>query len=155
LALDKKILGKLQRFCVYRERSTKEVKDKLVALKVDYREFSEYINTLQEQKFLSEHRFVTAFINDKFKINRWGKIKIRQALQLHKVENALIETSFEKIDDASYIKTLQQIINRFKPKVKGLDTYAAQQKILAHCYSKGFEPELARQIISAVENEAL
>jgi len=135
LALNKKILGKLQRFCVYRERSTKEVKDKLVALQVDYRELAEYINALQEQKFLSEPRFVAAFVNDKFKINRWGKIKIRQALQLHKIDPALIEMGFEKIDDVVYTKTLQHIINKFKPKVKGLDIYTAQQKILAHCYS--------------------
>ena len=147
MAIDKKILGKLQRFCVYRERSTKEVKDKLIALKVDYRELSEYMNALEEQKFLSEPRFVTAFINDKFKINRWGKIKIRQALQLHKVDPALIETGFEKIDDDAYTKTLQHIINRFKPKVKGLDIYTTQQKTIAHCYSKGFEPELVRSFL--------
>jgi regulatory protein len=147
LALNKKILGKLQRFCVYRERSTKEVKDKLVALQVDYRELAEYINALQEQKFLSEPRFVAAFVNDKFKINRWGKIKIRQALQLHKIDPALIEMGFEKIDDVVYTKTLQHIINKFKPKVKGLDIYTAQQKILAHCYSKGFEPEMVRSLL--------
>lgn len=147
MILDKKILGKLQRFCVYRERSTKEVRDKLIALKVDYQELAEYINTLEEQKFLSEPRFVAAFINDKFKINRWGKIKIRQVLQLHKIENALIETGFEKIDDAAYTKTLQHIINRFKPKLKNLDLYVTQQKTLAHCYSKGFEPELVRTLL--------
>jgi regulatory protein len=147
LTLDKKILGKLQRFCVYRERSTKEVKDKLVALKVEYSALSAYINALEEQKFLSDTRFVSAYINDKFKINRWGKIKIRQALQLHQIDNSLIESGFEKIDDAEYAKTLRHIINRFKPKVKGLDVYAAQQKTLAHCYSKGFEPELVRTLL--------
>ncbi len=144
---DKKTAEKLQRFCAYRERSIKEVKDKLTALHVAPQEHALYIKMLQSQKFLDEKRFVSAFINDKFKINRWGRIKIRQLLLAYHVDEALIEKGFEKIDEAEYLKTLQQIINRYKPKTKGLDTYKAQQKILTHCYSKGFEPELVRMLL--------
>lgn len=149
---DKKILAKLQRFCVYRERSIQEVKEKMALLKVPFAEYNLYIALLEEQKFLDEKRFVKAFINDKFKINRWGKIKIKQALALHKISGNDADEIFERcIDEQHYLKTLQQIITRFKPKTKGLDKYKAQQKILAHCYAKGYEPEWVRQIISTEE----
>lgn len=151
---DKKILAKLQRFCVYRERSVQEVKEKLALLNVPYAQYQLYISLLEEQKFLNEQRFIKAFINDKFKINRWGKNKIKQALALHKISAHEAEEMFEScIDEQKYQKNLQHIITRFKPKTKGLENYKAQQKILAHCYAKGYEPEFTRKILEQLKEE--
>ena len=150
MVLDKKILGKLQRFCAYRERSTKEVKDKLTTLKIFYDQQQHYIKTLEEQKFLDEARFVKAFVNDKFKINRWGKIKIRQALSLFQVNDTLITHALDNIDEAEYLKSLQHIITRYKPKTKGLEKYPATQKILKHCYSKGYEPDITGKLLQDI-----
>jgi regulatory protein len=150
MVLDKKILGKLQRFCAYRERSTKEVNDKLTTLKIFYDQQQLYVKVLEEQKFLDEARFVKAFVNDKFKINRWGKIKIRQALSLFQVNDTLIIHALENIDDAQYLKALQHIIDRYKPKTKGLEKYLATQKILKHCYSKGYEHDITGKLLQDI-----
>ncbi len=154
ITADKKILAKLQRFCVYRERSVQEVKEKMNLLMVPYAQYQLYISLLEEQKFLDEQRFIKAFINDKFKINRWGKNKIKQALALHKISAHEADEVFEYyIDEQQYLKTLQHIITRFKPKTKGLEKYKAQQKILAHCYAKGYEPELTIKVLEQLKGE--
>jgi SOS response regulatory protein OraA/RecX len=59
----------------------------------------------------------------------------------------LIETALNSIDAEDYNQTISRIIERFLPKTKGLHAYQKQQKILKHCYGKGFEPEVVSRLI--------
>jgi regulatory protein len=144
---DKNILREISSYCTFRERCTKEVRDKLLQLKVKPEEVAEYLKIMQQENFLNEHRFAHAYVNDKFRFNHWGKVKIRQQLKTFQIEDELIETALNSIDAEDYNQTISRIIERFLPKTKGLHAYQKQQKILKHCYGKGFEPEVVSRLI--------
>jgi regulatory protein len=147
MATDKNILREILSYCTFRERCIKEVKEKLLLLKVKAEDAEEYLNILQQQNFLNQHRFAHAYVSDKFRLNYWGKVKIRQQLKAFNVEDELIEAALGSINKEDYEQAIAKIIARYLPKVKGKQQYQKQQLILKHCYGKGFEPDVVSRLI--------
>ena len=73
---DPEILKKIENFCSYQERCKKEVIDKLFKLTIDQSEIDNIINYLVNRNFIDEQRFALSFTRGKFRIKKWGKIKI-------------------------------------------------------------------------------
>jgi regulatory protein len=147
MATDKKIIREIASYCTYRERCTKEVREKLLLLKVKPEEVAEYLSIMHEQNFLNEHRFAHAYVTDKFWLNHWGRVKIRQQLKAFNVEDELIEKALSSINAEDYEQAILKIIEKYLPKVKGKPQYQKQQLILKHCYGKGFEPDVVSRLI--------
>ena len=74
------IVKKLQRYCVYQDRCHKEVVDKMKLMKIPYSLHDNVIVELIKDDFLNEERFVFSFVRGKFRIKKWGKIKLRNEL---------------------------------------------------------------------------
>src|SRR6478609_905032 len=78
----KKILTKAEAFqkassfCAYQERTQQEVRDKLWELQVNRDWIEEIISQLIVENFINEERFAKAFAGGKFRIKKWGKVKI-------------------------------------------------------------------------------
>jgi regulatory protein len=147
MTIDKKILAKLQRFCSYRERCKKEVQEKLRALKVVSTDFNLYIEALEEQNFLNEKRFAFAYANDKFKLNKWGKIKIAMQLKSFQIDGDLIRMALDNIDEEEYRAVVKNLIDRYQPKLKGIKPHEKKQQLLKYLYGKGFEPAIAGNLM--------
>ena len=70
------ILKKTENYCSYQERCKKEVIEKLSTLKLDKSEIDDVISYLIKNDYINEERFALAFTQGKFRIKKWGKIKI-------------------------------------------------------------------------------
>ena len=108
---------KIKQWCAYQERSQHETRQKLY----DYGLFSEdvedIIAKLIEENFLNEERFALALTSGKFRIKRWGRIKIKLELKKHKVSDYLIQKALKSINDKDYEMTIVKIIEK-KPSIK-------------------------------------
>ena len=90
--LDKKqALAKAESFCVYQERSQKEVRYKLVEWGMRGDELEEIITDLIINNFLNEERFAKHYASGKFNIKHWGRIKIKQGLKLKGVPDKILQ----------------------------------------------------------------
>ena len=78
---EEEITEKIISFCNYRERSSKEVLKKLFSLESDYKFSKKILNQLIKVNLINDLRFSKSFCRGKFKINKWGKIKIRYHLK--------------------------------------------------------------------------
>jgi regulatory protein len=78
----KEALVKIQSYCAYQERSHKEVKNKLFEYGLYASEVDELISNLIVDGFLNEERFAKAFAGGKFRIKKWGRLKIQQELEM-------------------------------------------------------------------------
>ena len=76
-------MQKLKHYCAYQERCHSEVRDKLYRLSVWKKDHDEIIAALIEENYLDEERFAMAFAGGKFRMNQWGRIKIKQRNQRH------------------------------------------------------------------------
>jgi regulatory protein len=144
-------LKKAESYCAYQERSQQEVRDKVYSWGLHSREVEQIISKLIDSGFLKEERFASAFAGGKFRIKKWGKVKIRRALQEKKVSEPLIRKALSEIDERDYAKTLQDVIRQRSKKVPEKNPVRKKYKLATYAISRGFEPELVWEIISNLE----
>ena len=141
-------LNKAAAYCTLCERCISEVSTKLTAWDVPHGEQEKIIARLIEEKFIDESRYCRAFVNDKVKFNRWGRIKISAALRDKRLPQELIRDAIEDIDEEQYLQSLGEVIATKQRELKGKDDFATQQKTIRHAASRGYEPSL---IIKAIK----
>ena len=103
------IVKKLQRYCVYQDRCHKEVVDKMKLMKIPYSLHDNVIVELIKDDFLNEERFVFSFVRGKFRIKKWGKIKLRNELFQRNITSFLINNAISQINDNDYMETFNEI----------------------------------------------
>ena len=135
-------LNKAAAYCTLCERCINEVSAKLTAWGIPHDEQQKIIARLIEEKFIDEERYCRAFVNDKVKFNRWGRIKITAALREKHLPQEHIKEALENIDEESYLQALKETIDIKRRELKGKDDFATQQKIIRHAASRGYEPAL-------------
>ena len=91
-------LLKLQSYCAYQERCHNEVMTKLRDLGVYGDKADEIVAQLITDNFLNEERFAVSYARGKFRIKRWGKIRIRQELKLRQIPEYSIKKAMAEID---------------------------------------------------------
>ena len=140
-------LNKAAAYCTLCERCNSEVSTKLTAWGVPVCEQEKIIARLIEEKFIDEARYCRAFVNDKVRFNRWGRIKITAALREKRVSKEHIAAAMEQIDEEAYTQALQEVIAAKRKELRGKDDYATQQKIVRHAASRGYEPARILQLV--------
>lgn len=143
----KSALEKLRKYCVYQERSQQEVRDKLYDLGLHQKEVEIGISELIQEGFINEERFAIAFAGGRFRIKKWGKIKIKSELKYRKISEYCIRKALSQIDDTEYIKTLTKIIEDKEKTLKIKNKLQKNYKIANYAMSRGFEPDLIWDIL--------
>ena len=146
-------LNKVAAYCTLCERCISEVSAKLTAWDVPYAEQERIIAKLIEEKFIDESRYCRAFVNDKLRFNRWGRIKIIAALRDKRLPQEYISEAIESIDDDNYTEILKDVIAIKRKEFKGKDDFQTRQKLIRHAASRGFEPAIILRFIDISKNE--
>ncbi len=144
-------LQKLKHYCSYQERCHKEVKDKLYSLGLRKTEVEELISELIEQDYLNEERFAKQYAGGKFRMNSWGKIKIKHALQQKNVSTYCIDKGLKEIADEDYRSTLQKLTYSKWHSYKGEQNLSRLAKTFNYLLQKGYETHLIQEVISVIE----
>ena len=141
------LLHKAASYCSISEHCVSEVETKLDAWCVGCDDKSTIIKRLIEEDFINEKRFCIFFVKDKFRFNKWGKIKISFALKGKGIDNALISEALNTIDDGEYEELLASIL---KTKLVGLKyefEYEKQGKLFRFAQSRGFENNVIEKVL--------
>jgi regulatory protein len=143
-----KLKRSAERFTAFRERSPKEVADKLAEWDAKPEEIERIIAELKEQRFIDEHRFARAFCHDKFLVNRWGKRRIAMEISRHQLSREALTEGMNYINAEEYERTLQHLAEQKWLKVKDSDTLKRKQKTVAFLLQKGFESDLIWEVVN-------
>jgi regulatory protein len=143
----KKTLEKCMQICSQREYCIFDIENKLQKWEIDKKDQQKIIDTLVLEKFIDHERYVPAFINDKFKFNHWGKIKIRYYLKQKHIDSQIINIYLAQIDDDLYLKTIKNEIKNKRQTAKGKDDFEKNQKVARYVISKGFDPDKVFQLL--------
>lgn len=143
----KDLFLKAASFCAYQERTQNEVRDKLVKLGATIDEADELICQLIAENYLNEERFAQVYSGGKFRIKKWGRIKISQQLKTKGISQRNINTGLLEIEEEDYLKTLEELINKKSSELKESNTYIKNNKIALYVIRKGYEPDLVWNII--------
>jgi regulatory protein len=149
--LYKTSLKKAMALCAGRETCLLDIKKKLVVWGVENEDIQKIISFLINEKFIDEKRYAVAFVKDKFRYNRWGKIKLASALRMKNIPDELISEALDSIDDDVYRGELKKIIENHKRTIKSKNKYDLKGKLLRYGLSKGFESHLIYDLLNEEE----
>jgi regulatory protein len=140
-------LTKIQRYCAYQERSHKEVKARLYDYGLFENQVDEIISQLITEGFLNEERFAKAFAGGKFRMKKWGKLKIKNELEFLGLTKNCIQRGLKEIESADYSKTLKALIKKKSTEIKEENIYKMRDKVARFAIGKGYEPEMVWEYV--------
>lgn len=144
----KQAYSKMAHLCSRSEQCSADIRKKIMAYEIVEEIVDEIIDKLIEEKFIDDERYVKAYVKDKFKFNKWGKIKMRYYLRAKGLSDDIIERGLETIDEEKY-KTL--LIKTMKDKAKTIkkkNRFEKMGQIIRFTQNRGFEPELIHRYMN-------
>jgi len=144
----KEALNKIFRYCAYQERSHNEVKTKLFEYGLSSAEVDAIISHLITEGFLNEERYAKAFAGGKFRIMKWGRLKIQRELESSGVSPRNVARGLAEITTSEYSQTLLGLVKKKTNKVEDDNIYKKKNKVARFVIGKGYEPELVWEIVN-------
>jgi regulatory protein len=137
---------KAQMSCAYQERCQQEMRDKLYEWGLFSNDIENIIANLISDGYLNEERFAKAFAGGKFRIKKWGRIRIKLELKKRKISDYCIRKAMQEIDEEDYLKTLSEILAKKLKEQKGKE-YIRQYKAAQYALSRGYENDLVWELL--------
>lgn len=141
----------LESFCVYQERCHKEVREKLQKMKMIPEAIDEIIYHLIQHNFLNEERFACAFARGKFRIKKYGRLRIQKELNYKEISAYNIKKAMLEIDEVEYLKTLSQLAKKKWNAIAESHPFKKKQKVVSHLVYKGYELDLIYEELKGFE----
>jgi regulatory protein len=143
-------LGKIQRYCAYQERSHSEVRQKLFQYGLRESEVDDLLTQLITSGYLNEERYAKAFAGGKFRMKKWGRMKIVHALEAQSLSKNCINSGLKEIDPDDYLKTLRQILKKKNSELTEKNIYTLRDKLSKFAIQKGYEPDLVWKVLKEI-----
>lgn len=135
--------AKIEAYCAYQERCQFEVRKKLISWGVDFEDQDRLIAHLIEHRFLDEERFAEAYVSGKFRIKKWGRVKIKMHLKQLQISAYSIKKGISTIDGEEYWNTLLYLADKKNSdSLKEQDPFKRKAKVMRFLQSKGYENDL-------------
>ncbi|HNQ68578.1 MAG TPA: regulatory protein RecX [Bacteroidales bacterium] len=144
------ILNKLRNYCSRSEKCCQDVLNYISDYELSSDIKIKIVKTLTDEKFIDHERYVAAFVNDKLKFNKWGKIKIYYNLKQKNIEEKLIKQGLQLIADSDYNEILLSILKNKLKTLKDKDKTKIKAGLLRYSYSRGFEYEISDKLIDSI-----
>lgn len=139
--------NKARAYCARQERCIVDVRKKLS----DWRTPAEFVNgiisDLLAEKFIDEERYAVIFARGKFRMNKWGRIRIKRALKAKGVKQDLIEKGIVEIDEKAYRDTLIRLLQKKKESLPDSYGHTGRNKLIRYALSRGFEQHLVLEVM--------
>jgi regulatory protein len=141
-------LQKLKHYCGYQERCHSEVREKLRILGIRKSDHDEIIATLIKENYLNEEKFAVAFAGGKWRMKRWGRIKIKHELKQKQISDYCINMALKQINEEEYLSVLKNLADEKYSSLKGEQHLIRKKKTISYLIGRGYEPSLINQQIN-------
>lgn len=106
---------------------------------------------LIETKFLDEERFARSYARGKFRMKKWGRIRIQIELRSRQISKYCMKAAMQELEEFDYEGTLKTLLEKRYGKQKpDLHPYAKRQDLITYGMRKGYEVEIIKQVITEV-----
>ena len=143
-------LVKAQNLCATQEKCESDIRKKLYDWKLPVKDHDGIIHKLIEDKFIDENRYALFFAKDKFRYNKWGKIKIEYTLKQKNISAEFIINALNEIPDSEYEEVLKNELLKKLKAIKDTDEYTIKSKLVRFAASRGFENGKVFDMVSSI-----
>ena len=134
-------------YCSASEHCRSEVRAMLERHGAEKPDIESIINHLVKEGFIDESRYARAFVHDKVRFAKWGRVKIAQALWQKRIPQDITDAALESIEDDEYLAALRDVVKAKFRTVKGATEYERKMKTMRSVCSRGYEPALIRKLL--------
>lgn len=134
--------------CARQEFSRRDISTKLMNKGAMADEAREVVDRLVSEGFIDDARYARAFVADKFRFERWGRVKISYMLHLKGLPDDVVDEALHQIDDTQYVETLKDLLEAKLRTLRAVTPFALRQKVARTAISRGFEPDLVFQVMN-------
>ena len=133
---------KLEHYCAYQERCHKEVRNKLKDMRMIPEAIDMIMVHLIQHNFLNEERFAKAFVRGKFRIKKWGKMRLVRELRFREISKYSMDIALKEIDLDDYYNTLDELTQKRIAQVNEKNIYKKKKKVADYLLYRGWESHL-------------
>ncbi len=133
---------KMEHYCAYQERCHQEVRQKLTSMNMIPEIIDIVTVHLIENNYLNEERFAKAFARGKFRIKRWGRVRISMELKKKDVSKVNINEALLEIENEDYVEIFNELAEKKVEILKERDVYKKRKKFVDYFLYRGWESYL-------------
>lgn len=133
---------KLEYYCAYQERCHQEVRQKLKGMRMIPEAIDSIIVSLIRHDFLNESRFARIFAQGKFRIKKWGRIRIVRELKRREISKYNIDSALKEISEEDYFKTFHELADKRIISIKETNLFKKKKKVADYLLYRGWESHL-------------
>lgn len=138
---------KLSALCARAEHCQYEMTEKMRRWQIPEDVQARVMERLVKNKYVDDDRYSRAFVRDKVRYNKWGRLKVAQALRMKRIPDDVIASALDEIDRDEYLGILRQLIQTKRKSTKADSEYALKMKLMRFAASRGFTVEEASEEI--------
>lgn len=138
---------KLSALCARAEHCQYEMTEKMRRWQVPEDVQARVMERLVKNKYVDDDRYSRAFVRDKVRYNKWGRLKVAQALRMKRIPDDVIAAALDEIDRDEYLGILRQLIQAKRKSTKADSEYSLKMKLMRFAASRGFTAEEASEEI--------
>lgn len=137
-----------ERYCSGAEHCCAEVRSMLERHKVEADDIDRILKYLVKEGYVDESRYADAFVHDKVRFAKWGRVKIGQALWQKRIPADVADAALSRIDEDEYMTALKEVVASRYRQTKGATDYERKMKTMKSVCSRGYEPALVRKVLN-------
>lgn len=143
-----KILNKIARQCSTKEYCTLEILCKLQKTDLDCADINKIVNFLRQHGFIDDLRYAKAYVKDKARFNKWGRLKIQQMLQTKYLDSNIVSEAMREVSDEEFEDTCLDILRSKLQTLKDEEQHKKKVKLIRFALGKGFTYDT---VLTAIE----
>lgn len=148
--LFKTALNKAMALCAGREYCSDDIRNKLGSWGIRGDDGVKILEILVKEKFVDDTRYAEAFVKDKYRQNKWGRIKIASMLRMKNIPGDIIDLALRAIDEDEYRLTVRETVMSHSKTIKAKNKYDLKGKLMRFGLSKGFESNLLYDLMDEI-----
>ncbi len=142
---EKEAIEKLKKNCSQQEKCVYDAMKKLAEWDFSPSRARQITDELVKEKFIDNQRYAVSFANDKFRFQKWGKIKIAYQLKMKNIDEVDIRHALNEIDSDDYEITVRNELTKKRNTLKSDDKRSVKTKLIRFGQSRGYEFELVKR----------
>lgn len=139
--IEAQALHKLAAYCSKAERCELDIRKKMMLWEVPDEQQVRILSRLKQEKFLDDERYARAFVNDKSRFSKWGKVKIEFGLRKKKIAETLIRKIVTELPEDEFETVLTDLLRKKEKTVKTQNDYEKRTKLMRFAAGRGFSME--------------
>ena len=140
-----------ERYCSGAEHCCFEVRAMLQRHEAESGDIDRILKHLIKEGYIDESRYARAFVHDKVRFAKWGRVKIAQALWQKRIPQDVADSALATIDEDEYMTALNDVAQSRYRAAKGATEYERKMKAMKSVCSRGYEPQLVRKVLDLSE----